>query len=43
MNLRNSSNTNFCMVYGYQKHFESPNMNSDIHFLKKKMSMEQNI
>ena len=37
--LRNSSKTNFCMgVAGYpEKHFESPNMNSDIHFLKKKI------
>jgi methylenetetrahydrofolate reductase (NADPH) len=38
-NLKNSSNTNFCMgVAGYpEKHFEAPNMNSDIHFLKKKI------
>ena len=37
--LRNSSKTNFCMgVAGYpEKHFEAPNMNSDIHFLKKKI------
>ena len=37
--LRNSSKTNFCMgVAGYpEKHFEAPNMNSDLHFLKKKI------
>ena len=37
--LTNSSNTSFCMgVAGYpEKHFEAPNMNSDIHFLKKKV------
>jgi methylenetetrahydrofolate reductase (NADPH) len=37
--LRNSSKTNFCMgVAGYpEKHFEAPNLNSDIHFLKKKI------
>ena len=37
--LTNSSNTNFCMgIAGYpEKHFEAPNMNSDIHFLKKKV------
>ena len=40
--LRNSSKTNFCMgVAGYpEKHFEAPNMNSDIHFLKKKGNYE---
>jgi methylenetetrahydrofolate reductase (NADPH) len=38
-NLKNSSNTNFCMgVAGYpEKQREAPNMNSDIHFLKKKI------
>ena len=38
-NLKNSSKTNFCMgVAGYpEKHFEAPNMDSDIHFLKKKI------
>ena len=37
--LRNSSPTNFCIgVAGYpEKHFEAPNMSSDIHFLKKKV------
>ena len=37
--LTNSSKTNFCMgVAGYpEKHFEAPNLNSDIHFLKKKI------
>ena len=37
--LKNSSPTNFCVgVAGYpEKHFEAPNMNSDIHFLKKKV------
>ena len=35
--LRNSSKTNFCMgVAGYpEKHFEAPNIISDLHFLKK--------
>ncbi len=37
--LKNSSPTNFCIgVAGYpEKHFESPNILSDIHFLKKKV------
>ena len=37
--LKNSSPTNFCVgVAGYaEKHFEAPNMRSDIHFLKKKV------
>ena len=37
--LKNSSPTNFCIgVAGYaEKHFEAPNMRSDIHFLKKKV------
>ena len=37
--LKNSSPTNFCIgVAGYaEKHFEAPNMHSDIHFLKKKV------
>ena len=37
--LKNSSPTNFCVgVAGYpEKHFEAPNMSSDIHFLKKKV------
>ena len=37
--LKNSSPTNFCVgVAGYpEKHFEAPNMQSDIHFLKKKV------
>ena len=37
--LKNSSPTNFCVgVAGYpEKHFEAPNMRSDLHFLKKKV------
>ena len=37
--LKNSAPTNFCKgVAGYpEKHFEAPNMLSDIHFLKKKV------
>jgi len=37
--LKNSTSTNFCIgVAGYpEKHFEAPNMQSDIHFLKKKV------
>jgi methylenetetrahydrofolate reductase (NADPH) len=37
--LKNSSPTNFCIgVAGYpEKHFEAPNISSDIHFLKKKV------
>lgn len=37
--LKNSAPTNFCIgVSGYpEKHFEAPNMRSDIHFLKKKV------
>ena len=37
--LKNSAPTNFCIgVAGYpEKHFEAPNMLSDIHFLKKKV------
>ena len=37
--LKSSAPTNFCIgVAGYpEKHFEAPNMHSDIHFLKKKV------
>jgi len=37
--LKSSAPTNFCTgVAGYpEKHFEAPNMRSDIHFLKKKV------
>ena len=37
--LKNTSETNFCIgVAGYpEKHMESPNLDSDIHFLKKKI------
>lgn len=38
-NIRNSRSTNFCIgVPGYpEKHSESPNMDSDLYFLKKKV------
>lgn len=38
-NLKNTRSMNFCIgVAGYpEKHIESPNMESDIHFLKKKI------
>ena len=38
-NLKNSTKTDFCIgVAGYpEKHMEAPNMESDIHFLKKKI------
>jgi methylenetetrahydrofolate reductase (NADPH) len=37
--LKNSTQTDFCIgVAGYpEKHMEAPNMESDIHFLKKKI------
>ncbi|MEE2931079.1 MAG: methylenetetrahydrofolate reductase [NAD(P)H] [Bacteroidota bacterium] len=39
--LRNSAPTDFCIgIAGYpEKHFEAPNMQSDIHFLKKKIEL----
>ena len=39
--LKSSAPTNFCIgVAGYpEKHFEAPNMRSDIHFLKKKVEV----
>lgn len=39
--LKNSAPTDFCIgVAGYpEKHFEAPNMQSDIHFLKKKIEL----